>query len=119
MSSYRGIKTISEILRVNALQKRSALHSSSYLVYMASVYWAPPLPEQYQQALGQQCSGLSTNVVNIVYEDFKVRSILVIALSIHSYPPHQGNNCPPGSLPHLPGFLLWARSKGELNKLLI
>ena len=43
MSSYRGNKTISEILRVSALQKQSAQHSSSYLVYMASIYvYNPP-----------------------------------------------------------------------------
>ena len=33
-SSYQGNETISEILRVNALQKKSAQHSSTYLVYV-------------------------------------------------------------------------------------
>ena len=40
MSFYRGNKTIFEILRENALQKQSARHSSSHLVYMASAYIA-------------------------------------------------------------------------------
>ena len=35
---HRGNKTISEILRENALQKHAAQHSSSYLVKMASVW---------------------------------------------------------------------------------
>ena len=37
LSSYRGNKAISEILRKNALQKQSVRVYSSYLVYMASV----------------------------------------------------------------------------------
>ena len=36
-SSYRGNKTISEILRVNALQKQSARHPSSFLVFLKKV----------------------------------------------------------------------------------
>ena len=41
-SSYRRNETISEILRENSLQKQSARHSCSYLVYMASAQrWVP------------------------------------------------------------------------------
>ena len=53
-SPYQGNKTISNILRVNALQKQSARHSSSYLVYMASAYCAGCRRRSFQIQLHQQ-----------------------------------------------------------------